>query len=47
MKRDREIADPFQTEEDKNNFDMEHSQQHKVRLVERVTYIQQTASIFG
>jgi hypothetical protein len=47
MKRDRETTDPFQTAGDKNIFDLEHSQQHKVRLVERVTYIQQNASIFG
>lgn len=46
MKRDRDQADPFQVDDDKNTFDQEHSQQNKVRLVERVTYIQQTGSIF-
>lgn len=40
MKRDRETADPLLTEDDNNNFDQNHSQQNKVRLVERVTYIQ-------
>jgi hypothetical protein len=42
MKRDREMVDAF-----RNQWDSEHSHDHKVRLVERVTYISQSAAAFN
>ena len=48
FKRERDTTDPFYAKENRiNSFDSEHSQLHKVRLIERVTYINQQVSSFG